>query len=285
MIEDNTSHQKNTIPEKPGLTATADCGIEDNSRSSQLFSGQTPATFMDRLEAAFDESIEGLLTRLYVVGQMSVPDIRQWLEERLGSVVSERHLYRIMAEHNVQLRGHAEHKRLSWKQGKMDTSMARSRQTRKRTYLLGSKAEKNVRYLLREALLILEVKWDVVIGDNLQHILGRYEVDIPVVVVDRSTDAACRFAVEVDNSFTHSSPKRKKRDAAKDRALEQAGWRVFRLDGGTKDQDAMAEQVADLVLTIEAHAEEIFVKDSFPASLLQGRRAVHHLECVQVEGL
>jgi len=285
MIADNTRLQKNTTPETPGLTATADCGIEDNSRSSQSFSGRPSATFADRLEMAFDESIEGLLTRLYVVEQMSVPDIRLWLEERFGSVVSERHLYRIMTEHGVQLRGHADHKRLSWKQGKMDTSMARSRQTRKRTYLLGSKAEKIIRYLLREALLVLEVKWDVVIGNNLQHILGRYEVDIPVVVVDRSTGAACRFAVEVDNSFTHSSPMRKKRDAAKDRALEKAGWRVFRLDGGAKDQDAMAEQVADLVLAIEAQAGEIFVKDSFPASLLPGRRATHHLGCVQVEGL
>lgn len=285
MIEDNTIHQKNTIPEKPGLTAPADCGIEDNSRSFQSFSGRRSVPFTDRLETAFDESIEGLLTRLYVVEQMSVPDIRQWLEERLGSVVSERHLYRIMTEHGVQLRGHAEHKRLSWKQGKMDTSMARSRQTRKRTYLLGSKAEKNVRYLLREALLILELKWDVVIGDNLQHILGRYEVDIPVVVVDRSTGTACRFAVEVDNSFTHSSPKRKKRDAAKDRTLEKAGWRVFRLDGGVKDQDALAEQVADLVLTIEAHAEEKFVNHSFPTDPSQGRRATHHQECVHAEGL
>lgn len=285
MIEDNTRPQENTTPETLGLTATAGSGIEDNSRSFQSFSGRRSAPFTDRLETAFDESIEGLLTRLYVVEQMSVPDIRQWLEERLGSVVSERHLYRIMTERGVQLRGHAEHKRLSWKQGKMDTSMARSRQTRKRTYLLGSKAEKNVRYLLREALLILEVKWDVVIGDNLQHILGRYEVDIPVVVVDRSTGMACRFAVEVDNSFTHSSPKRKKRDAAKDSALEKAGWRVFRLDGGAKDQDAMAEQVADLALAIEARAGEIFVKDSSPASLLQGRRAPHHLECVQVKGL
>lgn len=285
MIEDNTRTQENTTPETRGLTATAGCGIEDNSRSSQSFNGRTSATFTDRLEAAFDESIESLLTRLYVVEQMSVPDIRQWLKDRLGAVVSERHLYRIMIDHGVQLRGHAERKRLSWKQGKMDASMAKSRQTRKRTYLLGSKAEKIIRYLLREALLVLEIKWDVVIGDNLQHILGRYEVDIPVVVVDRSTGAACRFAVEVDNSFTHSSPKRKKRDAAKDRALEKAGWRVFRLDGGVKEQDVLAEQVADLVLAMEAYAEEIFVNHSFSTGPLQGRRANHHNECVQAGGL
>lgn len=285
MIEDNTMPQKNTTPETRGLTVPAGCGIEDNSRSSQLFSDPTPATFTDQLEAAFDEPIESLLTRLYVVEQMSVPDIRRWIEDRLGSVVSERHLYRIMTEHGVQLRGHAEHKRLSWKQGKMDASMTKSRQTRKRTYLLGSKVEKTIRYLLREALLVLEIKWDVVIGDNLQHILGRYEVDIPVVVVDRSTGAACRFAVEVDNSFTHSSPKRKKRDAAKDLALEQAGWRVFRLDGGVKDQDALAEKVADLILAIEAHAEEIFVNHFFSTGPSPGRRATHHQECVHAGGL
>jgi len=116
MIGDNTSHQKDTIPEKPGLTAPAGCGIEDNSRSSQSFNSRTSATFTDLLEAAFDESAEDLFTRLYVVDQMSVPDIRQWLKDRLGAVVSERHLYRIMIDHGVQLRGHAERKRLSRKQ-------------------------------------------------------------------------------------------------------------------------------------------------------------------------
>jgi very-short-patch-repair endonuclease len=276
MIEDNTRPQENTTPETRGLTATAGCGIEKNPCSFLLsavagrcsgwrrhycFDDQVFTSYRAFLETVFDEPVKVVLTQLY--RNMSVADIQSLFAKHLGVTVGEGQILRIMKDCGIQRRNYAERKRLSWKQGKMDASMAKSRQSRKQTFLLGSKVEKTIRYLLREALLVLEIKWDVVIGDNLQHILGRYEVDIPVVVVDRPTGTACRFAVEVDNSFTHSSPKRKKRDAAKDRALEQAGWRVFRLNGGVKNQDALAVQVADLVLAIEAHAEEIFVNHSF----------------------
>jgi hypothetical protein len=56
---------------------------------------------------------------------------------------------------------------------------------------------------------------------------------------------------------------------------EKAGWRVFRLDGGVKEQDVLAEQVADLILAMEAHAEEIFVNHSFSTpEMCSGRRTV-----------
>ena len=238
-------------------------------------------TFAQRLESACGEPVGRLLRRLYVVEQKSVPDIHQWIRGRLGLVITDGTIYKIMTEHGIPRRGYAERKRISWKQGKMDASMAKSRQTRKRTYLLGSKAEQTIRYLLREALLVLEFKWDVVIGDHLQHILGRYEVDIPVVVVDRATGVACRFAVEVDNRFTHSTPKRRKRDAAKDRALGEAGWKVCRVDGGANNH-VLAEQVADLALAMESHAAETFVNQSFRSSP-EGSGAVQLTfgDCVQ----
>jgi len=44
-------------------------------------------------------------------------------------------------------------------------------------------------------------------------------------------------------------------------------------------------EVADLVLAMEVHAEEIFVNHSFSTGPLQGRRANHHQECVQAGGL
>ena len=113
------------------------------------------------------------------------------------------------------------------------------------------------------------------------HRLGRYEVDIPVVVVDCATGVACRFAVEVDNRFTHSTPKRRKRDAAKDRALGEAGWKVCRVDGGANNH-VLAEQVADLALAMESHAAETFVNQSFRSSP-EGSGAVQLTcgDCVQ----
>ncbi|WP_155306477.1 hypothetical protein [Desulfosarcina widdelii] len=73
--------------------------------------------------------------------------------------------------------------------------------------------------------------------------------------------------------------------AAKHPPLSRIDWRVFRLDGGVKDQDVLAEQVADLVLSIKAHSEEIFVNHSFSTDPSQGRQAIHHQECVHAGGL
>jgi very-short-patch-repair endonuclease len=143
--------------------------------------------------------------------------------------------------------------------------MARSRQSRKQAYLLGSRAEQKIRYLLREALIALDIKWDVAIGANLQHIHERFEIDIPVVLIERGTGRACRIAIEVDSAYTHSSVVVRDRDARKDCSLEKAGWQVVRVDGDClRKKSALAEAVADLALSIERIAEEIFADRFFP---------------------
>ncbi len=133
----------------------------------------------------------------------------------------------------------------------MDASIVHARHTRKRTYFLGSKAEQTVRYLLRETLMKWKFPWEAVIGDNQQHILSRYEVDIPLVVVERETGRCCRFAIEIDCSFTHGSILQKERDARKDAALCKSGWIVHRINMDGMKKDALQRRVRHL-------AEDIF---------------------------
>lgn len=217
------------------------------------------------LIAVFKKPLNAIMQDLYVDAQMSVPDLCGAFQEQLGLCPSDRTVYNLVRKSGVPMRTRAECKSLSWQQGKMAGSMAKSRQSRKKTYLLGSKAEHKVRYLLREALLVLDVKWDVIIGDHLQHILDRFEVDIPLVIVDRQTSSACRIAIEIDNTFTHSGQIRQKRDARKDAALKKAGWHVIRINGEQfRKNSVLAEAVSDLSLRVEQLAEEIFLNQNFP---------------------
>lgn len=213
------------------------------------------------LEAALEMSLKEIMEEYYERLKMSGTDIARHFSDLFGFPILDRMIYYALKKSGVRSRDNAERKKLSWKQGKMEGAISRMRQTRKRSYLLGSKAEQTVRFMLRQGLLILDPQWDAVIGDNLQHIHGRYEVDIPLVLIDRRTGTACRIAIEVDNSFTHGAPERKARDRRKTRALEVAGWRVLRIDGGNFDiEENVATRMTGLMMEIKQVAEEAFLE-------------------------
>ena len=230
-----------------------------------IFDGTEFTKFEFFLIAVFKKPLRSIMQELYVDAEMSVPDICKAFREQLEACPSDRTIQNLIKRSGVPMRTRAECKALSWRQGKMDGSIAKARQASKKTYLLGSKAEQQVRYLLREAFIALDLQFDIVIGDNLQHILERFEIDIPLVLVDRETSKACRIAVEVDNTFTHSGEKRQKRDARKDKVLNQAGWHVIRVNGDHfNKKKVLIESVTNLALRIEQIAEEALVKHSFP---------------------
>lgn len=236
-------------------------------RQRYTLDGKIFGNFQLFLEAVFNRPLAEIVHALYIENQMSSLDIHRTFSNAFGFEVSKRTIATVIKDSGVKIRDRAETKSLAWKQGKMAGSMARSRQSRKQAYLLGSRAEQKIRYLLREALMALDVKWDVVIGDNLQHIHERFEIDIPVVLIDRATERACRIAIEVDSAYTHSSLEVRNRDARKESSLKKAGWQVVRVDGDClRKTSALAEAVADLALFIERIAEEIFTDSFFPGS-------------------
>lgn len=233
-------------------------------RQRYTLDGKVFRNFQLFLESVFNKPLAEIVHALYIENQMSSLDIHKAFSEAFGFEVSERTISTVIKDSGVKIRDRAETKALAWKQGKMAGSMARSRQSRKQAYLFGSRAEQKIRYLLREALMVLEVKWDVVIGDNLQHIHERFEIDIPVVLIDRKTGRACRIAIEVDSAYTHSSTEVRDRDRRKDGALEKAGWQIVRIDGDClRKKSALAEAVADLALTVDRIAKEKLVSVFF----------------------
>jgi len=239
------------------------------NKQTYLLGSQKVRSYERLLEAHFKEPVESLLRGLYIEKEMSVADIVAYFVERVGVAVTGRQIYRTLSKFGIPRRNTSEHKRLSWKQGKMDSSIENCRKTRKRTYLLGSKPEHQVRFFLREAFLEMGFPWHVVIGDNLQHILARYEVDIPLVVLDPANNQACRFAIEVDHEFTHGDLARKRRDSEKEYALRRAGWLVYRLDSGPSAPCHLREQVYGLADLIFHVVHERFAGQSLPRSVDQ----------------
>ncbi|WP_353612815.1 hypothetical protein [Mangrovibacter phragmitis] len=234
-------------------------------RQRYTLDGKVFRNFQLFLESVFNKPLAEIIHALYIENQMSSLDIHKEFSVAFGFEVSQRTISTVIKNSGVKIRDRTETKALAWKQGKMAGSMARSRQSRKQAYLFGSRAEQKIRYLLREALMALDVKWDVVIGDNLQHIHERFEIDIPVVLIDRETGRASRIAIEVDSAYTHSSTEVRDRDRRKDNALREAGWQVVRVDGDClRKKSVIIEAVADLALTVERIANEKLV-DVFSA--------------------
>lgn len=145
--------------------------------------------YEDFLGSVFGHPAAEVLERMYFQEQMSTSDIHAWLVDNIGWSVCERQISKIMSDAGVQLRGYVDRKRLSWAQGKMDEALAKSQEGCRQAYFIGCSAEKMVKYLLLVSLTALKLPWHVVIGDQLQIILSRYEVDIPVVG-SRSSDGA-----------------------------------------------------------------------------------------------
>lgn len=239
------------------------------NKQTYLLGTRRLRSYGELLEAFFKEPVEDLLRRLYYEREMSIADIRNFFLQQVGITVDARQIHRLMSRLGIPRRNTSEHKRLSWKQGKMDSSIENCRKTRKRTYLLGSKPEHQVRFFLREAFLEMGFPWHVVIGDNLQHILARYEVDIPLVVLDPASNQACRFAIEVDHEFTHGDPARKRRDSEKEYVLRRAGWLVYRLDSGPSAPCHLQEQVYRLADVIFLVVHERFAGQSLSRSIAQ----------------
>ncbi len=217
--------------------------------------------YEDFLGSIFGCPVVEVFERMYFQEQMSVSDIHAWLVGNIGWSVCERQINKIMSENGIQLRGYVERKRLCWAQGKMDEALAKSRESCKQAYFIGSTVEKMVRYLLQVALSALNLPWHVIIGDQLQLILARYEVDIPVVVVNPWNGLSCRFAVEVDTTFVHGSDKVRARDRAKDEALRGSGWMVYRVNGDSISPIHIVPQVVDVAVAIKRACEQTMDAD------------------------
>lgn len=210
------------------------------------------------LTDAFGCPASEVLARMYEEEDMSVADIQSWLTTNVGWCVSERQVNVMLRNGGIALRNYSERRRVAWRTGKMDACMAKARLNSKHVYFIGSTTEKTVRYLLQVSLSALKLRWHVIIGDCIQLILERYEVDIPIVVIEPSTGLSCRFALEVDSSFVHGSADAQQRDRAKDESLGQAGWKVYRLNGDSQSPLHIVPQVVDIAVDIKRVCGERF---------------------------
>ncbi len=125
-----------------------------------------------------------------------------------------------------------------------------------------------IRDLLREVFPTLAGQWAVGAGDPPQHTLGRFgreAVDLPVAVVTRSPEAACRFARGAAVLCPHWVPNRRKNGAQRGPLGAKTGPKVCQTDPRA-DKNGLAEQVAYRGLAMESQAAETFVNQSFRSS-------------------
>lgn len=262
MNDDHPSEHKGAVEDRVvmSLTLPDNCAQRCSRKGHHyLFDGVACFGFRSFLEIVFRKPLREIMHHLYVEQEMSGLDIQKFFTRLFGFLISDRVVHTIIVETGTPVRGYSEHKRLAWKQGKMAGAASKSRHARKGTFILGSRAEKVIRYLLCETFLTLNVPWDVIIGDTVQYIHERFEIDIPVVLVARESGYCCRIAVEVDSAFTHSNKVVRERDIRKENALRKQGWQVVRINADRiRNKNQFAEDVTDLALEIERIGNEYF---------------------------
>jgi len=199
-----------------------------------------------------------MIEELYIDCELSSKDIQELLVIKLGVQISQRHVNHLLVEGGIPIRNSAERKALSWKQGKMNASVAKTRQGLLKAYALGSKLEHKVRFLIREAMIALDPPWEIIVGDHFQYTGLRYEIDIPLVAIDKVTGKCVKFAIEIDSNYTHGTLKKQDRDSKKDLLLSQQGWRVLRI---STDKTATKEWLANTVGNLACEIHEAILNE------------------------
>ena len=206
MIEDNTRRREDPAPKNQRLTAIRSGGIQHKTCSFDFCCSPTRDPFFQRQHA------ENGTERPPLLG----PNKGRRLEAKRG---------RPGPPH----RQPAKWKRLSWDRRMRDASRRETGRLRRGARPLGSQkatqiarkwetpnqAGPPIRDLLREVFPTLAGQWAVGAGDPPQHTLGRFgreAVDLPVAVVNRSPESACRFAVGVEDSCPHWVPHGRKNE-------------------------------------------------------------------------
>jgi hypothetical protein len=194
----------------------------------------------ERLEAHFGVPCREVLERLYVDLGLSAREIATRLADALGKGPGDRHVYRLLRECGIPIRGRETAAKLRWARGKGDGVPGRAARRAFLNNRLGLGPEATFRRALRIAIEDLGLGAEVVVGDATWSVLPRGEVDVPVVLIDPVTQRFCRVAVEVDG-WRHGAVERAARDDRKDWLLRNRGWGVLRIpEAGVADAAVVA---------------------------------------------
>ncbi len=198
-----------------------------------IWNGQRFRNTRQFLEAFYCEPMKEMLERLYCRQQFSMDEIARKFVSDTGLPVSGKLIYKFLVSLGVPVRNKSEACIMKWKLGKVDTSLPKIRRKSVERLTFGSDTEKDIRYRLLCVLNEQSLNADIIIGDQTHSVLPRYEIDIPIVLIDKVTQRICKIAVDVDSEFFHGHHEDMDTDSQKTYLLENSGWRVIRiyLDG------------------------------------------------------
>ncbi|MFI3213557.1 MAG: hypothetical protein R3Y24_09445 [Eubacteriales bacterium] len=109
------------------------------------------------------------------------------------------------------------------------------------TGMAGSKAENICRGLLGIQLpIILGEDYYSIIGINDKSIIAPFEIDIPVVVIEKRSEKIYKFAVEFNGTYWH---KNDQEDERKRQRLIDCGWQYIALNHNVAVLDSKYKEV------------------------------------------
>lgn len=96
--------------------------------------------------------------------------------------------------------------------------------------LTGSNEENICRLMINDQLikLIDSKDYEIVVGVSNRTIIAPYEIDIPLVIINKKTNKIIKYAVEYNGDVWHKD--RKEMDKYKELKLNELGWKYFALE-------------------------------------------------------
>jgi very-short-patch-repair endonuclease len=157
----------------------------------------------------------------------------------------DKSVQRLLKYYKIPTRSKSEIRQLAMKSGRLDwqKTLEKIHKGNRRRCILGSDIEIRYRFLLQEHLNNRLKNCEIIVGFNNYSILGKYEVDIPIIILGKYTH---KFAIEVDG-YAHKREISIERDILKNNILESKGWQVIRIILDNNEHDKIQYKVVEVV--------------------------------------
>lgn len=189
---------------------------------------------------------------------------------------SQRSIEKLLAKTGLNITKSESQKRAASKRdyGRVFTTQRHTRASSLvRNGFFGSKAENTVRTILATKLENrLADKYEIIVGLNTTTIIPPLEIDIPVILIEKSTEKIIKIAIEVDGEKYHQSSRMQSRDANKDYVVKEHGWHMVRvfiplgMDMNSEDGEEINMSLEETAKSIQEYLDSIKETDSIEDS-------------------
>lgn len=173
-----------------------------------------------RFEELYNLKLKEFLVKKYIDEKHSMSVIARFLD------CSEKTVKNTLQYYGIDIKSHSRARFDAVDTGNINVEniLGKVRKTKRKTFISGSFSEQRVRILIQSYLFeLFDRNYEIIVGFNEYSVLRKYEVDIPIIIVDIRNNSFFKFAIEI-NGIHHTKDQQSKRDKLKAELLNKRNW-------------------------------------------------------------